>query len=108
MVFTLPQDLLKFSERKLTNKLLELYHQQLKGRLPESEATRLGEQAIRAAFKEDMELFNKSAKAQGFKEVPIRIDETRLNEQLEKWRDAVRRTEKLRSGDGSQLPRPPS
>ena len=84
------------SERKLTNRLMEINSLQKKGRYPPSEAKRLGQQAIREAFKENMETVNRLARSQGLQEAPIKLyDEKHMEEAIEKWDGIVDDTEKL-------------
>ena len=91
--FTIPTGILQISQRRLQNRLMEIHHRQLRGRIEASEAKRLGRVALETAFEENVELFNRSARAQGFKEAPIRlINRERVEEEAKRWDDAVDRT----------------
>lgn len=106
MVFRLDTNILQLSERKLTNRLMEIHRNQMQGRITADEARRLGRIAIKEAFREDVELFNRSARAQGFKEAPIKLlDEEQQKQAIEKWDGIVDDTAKLR--EASDMPRPP-
>jgi hypothetical protein len=97
---------MQLSERRLTNKLMEIHSLQKKGRYPPGEAKRLGQKAIRDAFKENTEIVNRMARAQGLKEAPIKLyDEKHADEAIEKWDSVVDDTAKL--GASPNVPGPP-
>lgn len=79
-------NILKRSEERLNAKLMRLRYQVERGKLTKEDAKAKGKEALEKAFKVNVDLVNRMARARGLPEAPPdQIDRKILEDAVEKW-----------------------
>jgi hypothetical protein len=88
--FMLDPNILKRSEERLNAKLMRLRYQVERRKLSREDAKAKGKEALEEAFKVNIDLVNRMARARGLPEAPPeQLDRKILEDAIEKWNSLV-------------------